>query len=88
MRVNKRSSSFLKFSLKFLYCIYKNLNTKNMNKFYLDKSNAWVAGVCSGISNWLNIDVTLVRILMLLFVLGAGCGIWIYLLIWLFAPSR
>lgn len=56
------------------------------NKFALDKANAKLMGVCSGIANWANIDVTMVRILWVLAVLlGFGSPILIYILIGLIA---
>ncbi len=56
------------------------------NTFRLDKANAKFMGVCSGIANWAEIDVTMVRILWVLAVLfGIGAPILIYLLIGLIA---
>ncbi len=37
-------------------------------KFYLDTKNGMVCGVCSGLSNYFNVDVLLIRILCLLFI--------------------
>ncbi len=54
--------------------------------FKLDKANAKLMGVCSGIANWANIDVSIVRILWVLAVLfGVGAPVIIYLLIGLIA---
>ncbi|WP_164117659.1 PspC domain-containing protein [Sphingorhabdus sp. Alg239-R122] len=56
------------------------------NSFRLDKSNAKFMGVCAGIANWAEIDVTLVRILWALAVIcGIGAPVLIYLLIGLIA---
>ena len=53
-------------------------------KFYLDKDNKKLAGVCAGISDYTGVDVTLVRIGLVLLVLSTGFGILAYLLIaWL-----
>ena len=41
-------------------------------KFYLDKQNAKVLGVCSGIADYTGFDVTLVRVGMVLMTLLAG----------------
>jgi len=48
-------------------------------KFYLDKKNGKVMGVCSGIADYTGFDVTLVRIMMIAAILmGGGALIPIY----------
>lgn len=38
-----------------------------MKKFKLDRKNAMISGVCSGVANYFDIDVTLIRILTAIF---------------------
>ena len=48
-------------------------------KFYLDKKNGKVMGVCSGIADYTGFDVTLVRIMMVAGILmGGGALIPVY----------
>jgi phage shock protein C len=48
-------------------------------KFYLDKKNGKVMGVCSGIADYTGFDVTLVRIMMVAAILmGGGALIPVY----------
>ena len=48
-------------------------------KFYLDKKNGSVMGVCSGIADYTGFDVTLVRIMMFAAILmGGGALIPVY----------
>lgn len=48
-------------------------------KFYLDKRNGKVMGVCAGIADYTGLDVTLVRIgLVAAIVLGAGALLPVY----------
>lgn len=48
-------------------------------KFYLDKKNGKVMGVCAGLADYTGFDVTLVRILMVLGVfMGGGALIPVY----------
>ena len=48
-------------------------------KFYLDKRNGKVLGVCAGLADYTGFDVTLVRILMVLGVfMGGGALIPVY----------
>ena len=58
-------------------------------KFYRDKKNGKWLGVCSGISDYTGIDVTLVRVgILLLTVLGSGVGIVAYLVTAWMAPVK
>ena len=55
-------------------------------KFHLDKSNAKLMGVCSGIANYFGWDVNIVRIAFVLAALfGVGSSVLVYLLIGLIA---
>lgn len=46
-----------------------------------------IAGVCSGVANYFNIDPTLVRIIWLLLVVACGVGLFAYLVCWLLMPK-
>ncbi len=46
-----------------------------------------VAGVCSGLSDYFNIDPVFVRIALIIFVLLGGSGILAYLLAWYIMPD-
>lgn len=60
--------------------------TPPSRSFRLDKNNAKLAGVCSGIGNYFNIDPMLVRIGFVLATLfGFGSPILIYLAVALIA---
>ncbi len=55
-------------------------------KFHLDKQSAKLGGVCAGIADYFDIDVTLVRILFVVGTLvGFGSLLLIYLAIWAIA---
>lgn len=54
--------------------------------FRLDKARGKVMGVCAGIANYFNVDVTLVRVAFALgTLLGFGSAVIVYLLIGLIA---
>jgi phage shock protein C len=58
-------------------------------KFYRDKRNGKVMGVCAGIADYTGVDVTLVRIgAVLLAVLGQGIGVIAYLVVGWIAPKK
>lgn len=48
-------------------------------KLYRDVKNGKISGVCAGLSDYLDIDVTVVRIIMLL-LLFTSIGIWAYII--------
>lgn len=59
-----------------------------MSKKRLRKSsrNKLVAGVCSGLADYLNIDVTILRIAWIILVLFYGVGILAYIILWIVMP--
>ncbi|MDO4617536.1 MAG: PspC domain-containing protein [Lachnospiraceae bacterium] len=46
-----------------------------------------IAGVCSGIAEYFDIDPTIVRLVWLLFVLGGGSGILVYIIAAIIMPE-
>lgn len=51
------------------------------------RDNRKIAGVCAGIARYLGMDVTLVRVLMLVFaVWPPGVGLIVYLACWIIMP--
>ena len=63
--------------------------TARHTKFYLDKKNGKFLGVCAGIADYTGVDVTLVRIgMVLLALLGQGIGIIAYFVVGWIAPKK
>jgi len=56
-------------------------------KLYRDYDNRRIAGVCSGLSVYLDIDVALTRVLMLVAFICGSVGFWIYLICWIAVPE-
>ena len=59
---------------------------KPVKKLFRDPDKKKIAGVCSGLSIYFNIDVVIIRIIFLVSLFYACAGFWIYLVIWLVAP--
>ena len=56
--------------------------------FTLDKQNKKIAGVCAGLANYFDIDVTLVRGLFLVaLIVGCSLGFGAYIILWAVAPD-
>ena len=57
-------------------------------KLYRSKSNQMIAGVCAGLAEYLNIDVSIVRILWALIALTAGVGVLLYIVCAFVVPEK
>ena len=56
-------------------------------KIYRDYDNRRIAGVCAGLATYLDVDVVLVRILMLVALIAGTAGFWIYVICWIAIPK-
>jgi phage shock protein PspC (stress-responsive transcriptional regulator) len=54
-------------------------------KLYRSRNDKMVAGICGGLAKYFDVDSTLVRLLMVLFVL-TGVGLIAYLIAWIVVP--
>lgn len=50
-------------------------------KLYKDPNNKMIAGVCSGLGNYLGVDVTIMRVLFVAMALLGGPGLLIYIIL-------
>jgi phage shock protein C len=57
-------------------------------KLYRDERHKILAGVCAGIAEYLNIDVTIVRILFFLTLILKGGGGILYIILWIVLPKK
>lgn len=55
-------------------------------RMYRDTDNKILGGVCSGISNYLNIDPVWIRLLFVAVFFGFGTGLLIYIILWVILP--
>lgn len=57
-------------------------------RFYRSTTEKKIAGVCGGIADYFDVDVTLVRALLIGLSFLGGWGIIVYLVLWLSAPQK
>ncbi|NPV67764.1 MAG: PspC domain-containing protein [Anaerolineae bacterium] len=57
-------------------------------RLYRRRDNRVLGGVAAGLADYLNVDVTLVRVIFLLAALTEGAGVLIYLVLWLIMPEE
>lgn len=49
-------------------------------RLYRDVDNGKISGVCAGLSDYFDLDVTLIRVIWLILVLVAGTGLLAYII--------
>lgn len=59
-----------------------------MNKLYKNEENKVICGVCAGMAEYLNIDVTIVRLLWVIASLTLGCGVLAYIIFAMVMPKK
>lgn len=52
------------------------------------RSNRKIAGVCAGVAEYFDLDVTLVRVMWLIVALFGGGGVLAYLIAWIVMPEE
>jgi phage shock protein PspC (stress-responsive transcriptional regulator) len=57
-------------------------------KLYRDERRKMIAGVCAGLADYLNIDVTIVRVVFLLTLILKGGGGLLYIVLWIVLPKK
>ena len=57
-------------------------------KLYKSNTDKKLCGVCGGIAEYLNMDSTIVRLILVLAVLFAGCGVLAYIIAALVMPEK
>ena len=60
----------------------------NEKKLYRDDRNATIGGVCKGLADYFDIDVTIVRALFLLALVLKGGGVLIYIVLVIVMPKK
>ncbi len=58
-----------------------------MKRLYRDKTDYKIAGICSGLGEYLNIDPVIIR-LAFLFGLFLGGGLLVYIIAWFVIPIK
>jgi phage shock protein C len=57
-------------------------------KLYRSRTDRKLAGVCGGLAQYFNADVTLIRVLFVVLALLGGPGLVIYLVLWIIVPEE
>ena len=57
-------------------------------RLYKDSNNKMICGVCAGLAEYLNMDVSVVRLIVVLLVFGAGTGLLAYFVAAIVLPEK
>src|SRR5690606_4548197 len=57
-------------------------------KLHRNGSNKMIGGVASGLSDYLDVDVTIIRIIFVLMAFFGGSGFLIYVILWIVVPEK
>ncbi|WP_460522636.1 PspC domain-containing protein [Flindersiella endophytica] len=64
------------------------MNEGEYKKIYRQREGRMVAGVCGGLADYLNVDVAIVRLAMVVLALLGGIGLVVYGVAWILVPER
>lgn len=59
-----------------------------VNALRRSASDRWIGGVCGGIARATGVDSWVWRLVFCLLLFGAGAGLVLYLLLWIFVPAE
>jgi phage shock protein C len=62
--------------------------TEQQRRLYRSQTNKVIAGVCGGLAEYLNVDITIIRLLWVLLTLLGGSGIILYVIAFFIVPER
>ena len=57
-------------------------------KLYRIEANKQVAGVCAGLAEYFDVDVTLLRIAFVVATIVGGPGVLVYIALWFIMPEK
>lgn len=66
---------------------FKNYSRRKYRRMYRDPDNQMIAGVCSGLAAYWNLDPSVVRIVFVAFTILGGSGLIIYLILLIVLPE-
>ena len=58
------------------------------NRLYRDEQHKKIGGVCAGLAEYFNVDVSLVRVLFLVAMFAGGGGFLAYVILWVVVPNQ
>ncbi len=66
---------------------YSGTSASGKRRLYRDENHKLVGGVCSGIANYFDVDLVVIRVLFLILLFSFGIGFIPYIILWIAVPS-
>jgi phage shock protein PspC (stress-responsive transcriptional regulator) len=63
------------------------ISSQVVKKLYRDSDNRVIAGVCSGLGAYFDVDPVLFRVLFLVALIAGGSGVLLYIILWIGIPN-
>ncbi len=70
------------------YCGKRVAGNEPTRRLVRPRADRKIAGVCAGVAQYFDLDVTLIRVLWVLVVLLAGTGVLAYIICWIVMPNE
>ncbi|HIY68487.1 MAG TPA: PspC domain-containing protein [Candidatus Alistipes intestinigallinarum] len=64
------------------------MTANNNRHLYRSREECIIAGVCGGLADYFGLDVSKLRIALLVLILIGGLSIWVYIILWLVVPQN
>ena len=58
------------------------------HRLYRSTNDKMIAGVCGGLADFFGLDVSLVRLLLVIMGLLGGHGVLVYIILWIVVPKQ
>ncbi|MBW4890985.1 PspC domain-containing protein [Mucilaginibacter sp. HMF5004] len=58
------------------------------NRLYRDENRKVLGGVCAGLADYFNIDISLMRVIFIFANVCAGLSFWVYIVMWVVIPAK
>ena len=70
------------------YCGKRVVGSVSTKRLVRPLGSRSMAGVCAGLAEFFDLDVTLIRVAWVLSVIFAGCGLLAYIICWIVIPNE
>ena len=64
------------------------MTANNNRHLYRSREEHIIAGVCGGLADYFGLDVSKLRVALLIMILLGGLSIWVYIILWLVVPQN
>lgn len=63
------------------------MTANNKRQLYRSRDERIIAGICGGLAEFFGLEVSRIRLALLLLTLFAGLSLWVYIILWLIIPN-